>query len=66
MMDILVILLIQKIFTSKTDDFGLYKTNSGSLVIDDNRLDIGDYTSSPILLTILRKNKYSIKSIIQL
>jgi hypothetical protein len=53
-------LVNQKMFTSKTDDFGLYKTNSGSLVIDDNSLDIGDYTSSPILLTILRKNKYSI------
>ena len=31
-------LINQKIFTSTSDDFGLYKTNSGSLVIDDNSL----------------------------
>ena len=48
----------KKIFTSKSDDLGLYSTGSGSLVIDTNSLDVGDYTDSPTLLTYLRGNKY--------
>ena len=33
----------QKIFTSTSSDYGLYKTSSGSLVIDVNTLNIGVY-----------------------
>ena len=54
-------LINQKIFTSTSDDLGLYKTSSGSYVFDKNNLDIGDYTYSPTLLTIFRKNKYNNK-----
>ena len=32
-------------------DFGLYKTSSGSLIKDDNGLDVGDSSVDPILLT---------------
>ena len=55
-------LINQKIFNSKSGDIGLYKTTTGSLVIDNNTLDIGDYTSSLTLLTTTRKNKYYIKT----
>ncbi len=51
----------QKIFTSTSSDYGLYKTSSGSLVIDVNTLNIGEYTDSPTLLTYLRGDKYYIR-----
>ena len=48
-MIIILEILLTKII-AKNDEFGLYKTTSGSFIKDENSLGIGDSSVSPTLL----------------
>ena len=49
--------ILSNVSRDATDSWGIYKTKSGALVLDNSNLNIGNYLEEPKLLTKIVRNK---------